>query len=161
LEVSQIAQATGLPLRRIRYVLEHQVLPGSERASRGHRIARSFTGFEAFGIALSALLLEAGLRREVVARCLASLVTTPIPPRFAKGQCALLHAYGSSGPIQLELGDAVNLRLVASTAKGDRVDNKAWRQIKTGAEVGESYSPMVAISVEIGRLRDLIRLLER
>ncbi len=157
MEVIQIAAATGLPLRRIRYVLEHQVLPGADRANRGHRVTRNYTGLEAFGIALGALLLEAGLRREAVARCLGMLVTTPIPSGFPRGQSPLIYAYSSNGPARMEVGDGVNLRMSDKVGKGSDV---GWHQLATGAEVNGSYAPMVLIGIDIGRLRNLIRALE-
>lgn len=163
MEVLEIAEATGLPLRRLRYVLEHRVLPGAERASQGHRVTRHFTGFEGFGIALAALLLEAGLRRAAVARCIRTLVTAPVPARFPKGQCPLLHVYGLTSPARLEIGDGVNLRLSAATpaATSRKLPDTGWLQIATGAEVGGAYNPMVAVVIDVGRLRDLIRKKER
>src|SRR5829696_6487142 len=65
-DLDQISSTTSLPIRRLRYVLEHRVLPGAERRSRGHRVTRHFTPFEAFGIACAAALLDVGLRRPVV-----------------------------------------------------------------------------------------------
>jgi hypothetical protein len=161
-EVLQIAEATGLSLRRLRYVLEHRVLPGAERASQGHRVTRHFTGFEAFGIASAALLLEGGLRRAAVARCIRTIVATPVPTRFPRGQSPLQHVYSLRGRARLEIGDGVNLRLSTepdpALAAGCRKPaDTGWLQIATGAAVGGAYSPMVMVTIDVGRLRDLVR----
>jgi hypothetical protein len=162
LEVIQIAKATGLPLRRVRYVLEHDVLPGAEQASKGHRVTRDFTGFEAFGIALAALLLEGGLRRAVVARCVATLVATPVPARYPQGHCPLMYAYTLTGPSRLEVGDGVNLRLAAAPPRPGRPSlDTGWLQAATGAAVTGTYAPMVTVGVDVGRLRDHLRVYEK
>src|ERR1700704_3473478 len=68
MDIAQLAIRTGLPIRRLRYVFDHQILPGTRHAE-GRGIPRSFLAFEGFGIALAALLLEAGLKRWLVALC--------------------------------------------------------------------------------------------
>src|SRR5688572_27302076 len=73
LSLDEIADRAGLPTRKLRYVLDHGLLPGAAAASRGRGAARRFTGFEAFGIVLAAVMLEAGLKRALVRDGLAAL----------------------------------------------------------------------------------------
>lgn len=63
-EAHRIADAT------VGYIFDHDVLPGASDAGEGRGIPRSLTAFEAFGVALAALLLESPLKRRLVAACL-------------------------------------------------------------------------------------------
>src|SRR3954454_10495451 len=72
-DLAEIAGFGHLAPRKLRYVLDHGLLPGGAGASRGRGAARRFTGFEAFGIATATLMLEAALRRALVRDCLAAL----------------------------------------------------------------------------------------
>jgi hypothetical protein len=152
-DLNQIVHAVGLPIRRVRYVLEHRVLPGAEKASRGHRVARTFTGFEAFGIACATTLLEAGLRRPVVSGLIRALVKAP------RGASALTipfyKAYASRGPLKLEVADAANYRLIGPSLT-DTLQAR-WLQIATGSPLDNAYHPLVVLSVDVGHLRDAIR----
>jgi hypothetical protein len=155
MDLIQVCQVTGLPLRRLRYVLEHGVLPGAAKASRGRRIPRSFTGFEGFGIAVAAVMMEAGLRRSLVADAIAILtVEPPIPD--AKTRCSLLKAYGASGETRLEIGDGVNVHL--QSVGGYQPFDTGWLQAATGAAVDKSYAPLVLISIDVGRFRRPIKM---
>ena len=73
--LAEIELATGIPCEELRYVIDQKILPGGRRpgdmnrsGSRGRGTARTYTPFEAFGIACAALLLAAGLRRASVQR---------------------------------------------------------------------------------------------
>lgn len=61
--LAEIAHTSGVAVRKLRYVLDHQILSGSQDASQGRGTARSFTPFEAFALVTAALMLRAGLRR--------------------------------------------------------------------------------------------------
>lgn len=154
MDLIQLSQITGLPLRRVRYVLEHRVLPDTAKASRGRRVPRSFSGFEAFGIAIAAVMMVAGLKRSLVAECLETLTTRPLLPKSAE-ECALLRAYGTSGQTVIDVGDGVNIRVHASG--GYRPFDTNWRQATTGAPVDRNYAPLVMIRIDVDRLRQPIR----
>ncbi len=153
LTAEEIASAIGLPVRQVRYVLEHRVLPGTEKRSKGHRVTRTFTPFEAFGIAFAASLLGADLRRPLVTK-LMKFLTTNIP-NMGQTYIPLMKAFHSSASCHIEIGDAQNIRVT-----GDRPANLSWRQISTGAELAD-YEPQVRISVNAGRLRDKIEQITR
>jgi hypothetical protein len=155
LDVTQISIATDLAPRRVRYVLDHRVLPGLEHTSKGHRVTRAFTPFEAFGIALAALLLEAGLRRAVVADALRALVAATPARAFPGGRSPLLYAFTGGGNSRLEVGDGANVRL--TTRSPGAPHDTGWVRIATGHRVGEAYAPLVALAVDTGRLANRIR----
>ena len=45
-DLAEISQSSGVKVRKLRYVLDHQLLPGAQDVSQGRGTARSFTPFE-------------------------------------------------------------------------------------------------------------------
>ena len=88
--LQDIAHRTGIPIRLIRYVLDHRVLPGEPWTQmtdlRGQ--PRTVTDLEAFAISVAAHLLHAGVRRSNVQRTMSDLTGIPsnktLPPRKRK-----------------------------------------------------------------------------
>ena len=114
-----IAERTGLAPRLLRYVVYHGVLPGLERVGAGGQGAtRSYTPFEAFGIAVSAMLLDAGLKRGVVQDSLAILCRKLPRGPVAVSAIPLLGAMHSGGTVGIEVAEAryVRLRMEGGTA---------------------------------------------
>src|SRR4051794_12241237 len=100
-DLAAIADRSGLPVRKIRYVLDHRLTPG-EVKGRGRGAARSFTPFEAFGLVLAATMLEAGLKRALVRDCLVQLC--PVPSHDLDA-VPLYRAFASAGAARIEVGD--------------------------------------------------------
>lgn len=151
MDLLTIAALTGLPIRRLRYALEHGLLPGAEKASRGHRVTRTFTDFEAFGIACAAALLHGGLRRPLVHRCMAELLR----PSGARGpRNGLLHLLqASSGGAVLDVADGQHFRVVIGEQKKTR-----WQPLR--ADQGSSLvEPLAVLRLDAAALRDALRSL--
>ena len=148
MDLISIARATGLPLRRLRYVLDHRVLPGAEKSSRGHRVTRSFTGFEAFGIACAAALLHAGVRRPLVQRCMRELVK-PVDRRTAR-HGLLTTLYRPENDWMLELAEGEYLRVV-----GRSMRNPKWRPIRAHARP-LTRDPLIVMRLDASAIRDAL-----
>lgn len=71
--VATIAQRTGLKHRRLRYILDHQLVPGLEPIRAGHGNARHLDSFQAFVLAVAAALLEYGYPRTCIKRLMEAL----------------------------------------------------------------------------------------
>src|SRR5436305_10094627 len=105
-----IAHRTGIARRRLRYAIYHTPAPGVSRVEGGKGSVRHFTSFEAFGIALTSLLLNAGLRRELVIDCIDVLARrygreTPL------ADIPLYRAFQTRGTARLDVGDRLYVRL--------------------------------------------------
>ncbi|MBY0312873.1 MAG: hypothetical protein K2W85_12450, partial [Phycisphaerales bacterium] len=70
MDLNELAVRTGLPVRKLRYVLDHRILPGRQSVASGHGVPRTFTPFEGYAIALAARLLDAGVTRKLIATVL-------------------------------------------------------------------------------------------
>ena len=155
MDLATIAQRTGLSARRLRYVVDHGVLPGGKVIAVGRGNARSYTDFEAFGIALAAVLLDAGIKRRIVALLLERLCDSPKGSR--RERPALLSAFSNARTMSLEIGDGVNFRMHVTTFKAGPEDVASWTQAGTGAQLATGYAPLVRLIIDVGHIRSAIK----
>ena len=151
--LAEIAERTGLTTRQLRYVLEHDVLPGVQDTSKGRGCERGFTEFSAFGIACAAMMFRAGLRRSTVKRCIAMLC----PGRRKFSEMPLYLAFMATGQAALEVADSHNLRLESSGNLRAHNFDTNWRQIDTGAVLESGYRPDVIVRIDVAKLRDKLK----
>ena len=149
MELTTIAERTGLAPRLLRYVVYHGVLPGVERLGpAGQGAARNYTRFEAFGIAVSAMLLDAGLKRAAVQACLAILCRKLPRGPVAVSAIPLLGAMHSGGTVGIEVAEAryVRLRMEGGTAPPYLKDT-GWLAPKGSPPPPADYDPVVVVSL--------------
>jgi hypothetical protein len=148
LDLAEIAESSRMAPRKLRYVLDHGLLPAGKIASRGRGAIRRFTGFEAFGLATAALMLEAGLRRALVRDCLAALCRAPgRDVRLVPLYCA----YAARGAARLEVGDWAYARLVVAGAEAAATDT-GWLPL-AGAAAPAEYTPLVTLTLDVAQVR--------
>jgi hypothetical protein len=153
LDLQTIAVLTRLPVRKIRYVLDHRLLPGLRVEGQPDLVgrARILTDLEAFAVACAAILLESGARKEAVVTLTTGLSEFPTghSRRDKWPAFAIQKAFQSKvAPAEAMLGDGTNLRFKL----GDR--DSGWLQPSTFAPLAEAYRPRVVISLDLTRLRD-------
>lgn len=152
-DLAAIARSSDVPVRKLRYVLDHSLLPGARHASLGRGTARSFTPFEAFAIVLAALMLEAGLRRALVRDCLAALARNP---GRGIGQVPLYRAFAHGEPARLEIADWKFVRLtVADHPRWPALDT-GWVALDDGRPPDEGFAPLLCVTLDVGRIRRLV-----
>lgn len=150
ISLASIADATGLPVRRLRYALDHRLLPGAERASRGHRVTRTFTGLEGLGIACAAAMLHGGLRRPLVRQCIAALAE-PAGDSGGVGTIPLERIRRAHERAVIEVVAGTHWRLTIGAAQPSR-----WALL--GRRPGQAPSELTAVfRLDVGSLRDAIR----
>src|SRR4051812_31189277 len=127
MDIDTIARCIRLPPRKVRYVLDQGILPGTRGRPqidlRGK--PRHFTKAEALFVACCALMLEGGIRRGTVQEVMDRLASlqpwTDTAQQLSLRQRAVsrprtaseaLVAW-SSEPTSLQVGDGVNLRIVS------------------------------------------------
>jgi hypothetical protein len=164
LDIAEISQKTGIPPRRLRYVLDHDIFLKGNKASSGRGARRNFYEYEAFGIACAALRLEGGLRQGVVRGVMDILTKSDVGPSFGLIDSLLVHALGSDKFARLDVGDGVNVRLSLSTSKDASivpVKDTGWRQVATGAQLTKPYEPLIKLSIDVMRLRNRLEIRQR
>jgi hypothetical protein len=163
MDVQTLATKAGLPVRKVRYVLDQPVLPGLRGRLQTHLAGRprSFTEREGYFIGLAALLLEGGVRRRTVIEVMERLANLSWPAVAARAgwpnatqravappRTALEAAYSwRCESAALLVGDGVNLRLRLGP-----VDTR-WLEPRTLARLSEDYRPLVLIQVDLAQLR--------
>jgi hypothetical protein len=153
MDLNTIASRTGLPPRRLRYVMEHGVLPGLRQRPHGYGKDWSFTDFEAFAIALAGVLLDAGLRRDAVVACLDQVVGK-FGRHVAIDDIPLYRAY-TGKPSTLTIADGRAVRVVAAKQKGvSRHDiDTGWLPLGQDS-LDPAPTPIVRINVDLVALRN-------
>jgi hypothetical protein len=130
-------------------VLDHGLLPGGKIASRGRGSARRFTAFEAFGIALATLMLEAGLRRALVRECM-SAVSPAVGRDLDRNP--LYRAFTSRGAARLDVGDWLYVRMVVDGSPLKPPLDTAWLPLAGSGPAG-SYTPLVCLGLDVAQVR--------
>ncbi len=152
-DLAEIAEASGVPVRKLRYVLDHQLLPGAQDISQGRGTARSFTPFESFALVVAALMLHAGLKRALVRDCLAALARGP---SRNVDKVPLYKAFAHGEPARLELGDWKCVRLTVAAHPLWPACDTGWLALDAGRPPGDSYTPLVCLVLDVGQIRRLI-----
>jgi hypothetical protein len=157
--LAEIAERAGLPIERLRYVVDAEILPGqrrskSETAARqpGRGIPRKFMALEAFSLVLVVLMLEGGIRRRVARDCMDLLAAAVVPNSQHPRDVLLVRVFSDQRIVALEIGDGVNIRLIHEGGSAASPLPRAWLQSKTGATV-EKYDPLLAVRINFARLR--------
>ena len=154
--IADMEARTAIPAERLRYVLDQKILPGTRDApprwSSGRGTARRFTGFEAFGIACAALLIGAGLRRQMVSKCMDLLVEPVVSGSRDFEHVPLAMAFGQRSSAWLEIGDGSRIRLRGSEDYRKRPLQWGWFEIGTG-QAQPAYDPLVSLGINTAKLR--------
>ncbi len=160
--LQQIAEATGFSSERVRYVIDQKIMPGQRKSgaiqvgSRGRGKARRYIAFEAFSIACATAMIGAGLRRKTVRECF-DLICSYTRPGSRNVQDMPLYQAFERDVAMLEIGDHVNVRIHGSADYRKRKLDFGWRQIETGAALGDDYEPTVIVGINVAKIRKSIR----
>jgi hypothetical protein len=161
-DMAELTVRAALPVRKLRYVLDHAVLPGHRGVAGGHGVPRTFTPYEGFGIALAARLLDAGLSRRLIVAVLA-VACRPTGSTRARGRAIapadvpLFRAYSARAGT-LEIGDGRFLRLRAPRCPGvgDALDT-GWLAVDSSGRPAVDYTPGVHVTAELGGLAGAVQ----
>ena len=115
--LAEIERRTGVSVDRLRYIIDTRILPGRREGTlqgtvtRGRGVARQFLEYEAFGIVIAVIMLDAGVKRDTLKQCLDILTDYPKGTRDIRS-VMLFQAFQRNEVAALELGDGQNVRLV-------------------------------------------------
>lgn len=153
LDLSTLANRTGLERRRLRYVLDHELVPRLKIAVVDDETGRPrhFAEDVGFGIACAVCLLDLGLAHETIRQFLSGLLKIKISPADTQGALASilqspqtpLHAHADFG------GDGwVRLRVEGY--------DSGWLQSGRPRKPPIDFEPSVIVRLNIGQIRDLV-----
>lgn len=153
MDLQQLHERTRIPLRRLRYCLDHGLVPGlyiqptPDKAGR----PRKFHEDVGFGIVCAAQLLELGLAHERIREFLRGLLSITLPGKSGE-KLALAAVLDQKGPAKAELGDGLNVRIVVDELEYD----SGWVVPGNPAKPEKSYRPLSIITLDIGQIRDIV-----
>lgn len=159
MDLHELAACTGLPLRKLRYVLDHGLLPGlmievaTNEPGRPRRLAPDL----AFGVACVASLLEGGVQSSTASFFIGAIpqlryLWTPGHYWHGNEIVSKFLERGEGGYVQL--GDCTNLRLQLTISSN--VVDTGWLQPRTSAKMAADYQPRTLIQLDVGSLRQAI-----
>src|SRR5579859_3878412 len=128
MDIATIAARTGVPPRRLRYVLEHVMLPGISRTGEGPGVTRDFVASQAFAVALTALLFEAGLGQKSVKRCVDRFSARHTDKWGNAHQALFKRLFRDETISHLEIADAKNTRVIYRKENGKGFSVARWIQ---------------------------------
>lgn len=161
---AEMTRRTGLEIRRLRYVVDYSVLDPryygrDDKAQTGHGVAREFSPFAAFAVALTAVLRETGLDRHRVRRAL-EVVFGWASPNSVPGDHPMLDAFiafRAAGVIDVEIADGKFLRVVAKRSRSRRAGvrvppTSAWTDLADGKEIDTAPKALFTTKISLADL---------
>jgi hypothetical protein len=142
-------------------VIDQKILLGQRKGveiclgSHGRGIARTYTPFEAFGIACAAAMIGAGLRRKTVRNCFDLICSYIVPKSRNVRDVPLFQAFQKREVAMLEIGDHLNVRIYGSEDYRKKKLRFGWRQIETGTTLTD-YEPLVVVGINVAKIRKFI-----
>ena len=148
MDLSELSSRTGIDRRRLRYVLDHELVPRLhiEIAADSAGRPRQFGEDVGFGIVCAVRLLDLGLRHETIRTFLGGLLEIKI--RSSDPYIALSFVLGGNHWALAELGDGNRVRI--QFEKSDT----GWFIPGQGSRRDRSFAPLGSVTLDIGRIRD-------
>lgn len=155
MDLQTLAIRTGVPIRKLRYVLDHRLLPGMRIKHAlefvGH--PRSFAEHEGFGIACAAALVEAGVRRESISLfmdALCGLVLKSQSKRRIPRTVFLAAFEDGAEPAIAIIADNAVVRFTIKQFDSGWIEPRAFNRIS-------DFSPRVTIQLDLAKLRRAVK----
>lgn len=151
--LAELGNIVNIPVRKLRYVVDHELIPdrnwGIVDDEPGN--PRKVDEISGTFIVAAAMLLESGVKREIVKNALRAADELKPPGRNQLNLPILFDAFGSKKNSSISIGDGMNVRVrVGRTDSG-------WHEIvEPGNKADNSYEPIVKITVSLAKIRDLI-----
>ena len=168
MRLSEIARRTGLPLRRIRYTLDHAVVAperlfgGEEISQPGPGSRRELSVVGAFPVVLAAELLEFGMKRVITQRITEQVFDWASGGGSRSPLYDVFLAWVAAPQAELVIGGRQFLKIHVDRRKRRRAYTDRvfpplpWTDVETG-ERQPDYRPVMTAALD---LHELTRLLE-
>lgn len=151
MDLHSLSQKTRFPVRKLRYCVDHGLVPGLkiELTTGEAGRPRKFNEDVGFGLTCAATLLDAGFNRSAVRRFLKALLSITLGSGESE-KLALVAILERQFPAVAEFGDGMNVRVVV----GDW--DSGWRCSENPAPLDKSYRPTTYIGLDLGQIRDRV-----
>jgi hypothetical protein len=148
IDLSELSSRTGLSLRKLRYCIDKELLPGeycySEESAVGQ--ARQLTLEAAVFLACAAVMLESGCKREIVRLFMRHVLREVKAVRNPLRRPLILAGVRGEKDAHVELADGEHLRMVVGQEKTE------WASLSKSWSRNPTHEPNVVISINVGRI---------
>ncbi|MDB5345003.1 MAG: hypothetical protein JWP89_3380 [Schlesneria sp.] len=151
MDIKSLSERTGIPVRQIRYVLDHELAPHRtwfiDESAVGR--ARTFDEITGIIIACAVYLLDAGYKRDSI-RDLITTVSRPMPKSLKNPLRLPIIAGAVMGTrsAKVQFADGRFVRWI--------IDEKVSDWYVSHAATQPGFVPKVTIEIDIGKIRDLV-----
>ena len=148
MDLQTIVRRTRLPPRRLRYVLDHEMIPGLKiiLAENAGGQPRTFSEYDGYRIACAGALLEAGMKREPAAQFVAALAKLA----WTGGRFLEL-VFASKKKAFARLGDGQAFQVHFGSG------SIGWTRIDGLADLAGGFKPRATVELDLASLRDDLR----
>jgi hypothetical protein len=152
LDLAELSQRTGIDRRQLRYVLDHGLIPDLDIKIVGDEVGRPRHFHEDVGFAIVCVttLLDLGLPHRTIRRFLGQMIKIRLTEDSLPALARILTTHC---PAFADLGDGKRVRL---RVEGDSLFLSGWMPVARAQQAGKEYSPLVTVTLDIGRIRDQI-----
>jgi hypothetical protein len=149
MDLQELAERTGIPIRRLRHCLDEDLIPGLkiEVAHNEAGRPRKFHDDVGFAICCAAKLLEAGIDRSTVRVFMGGLAKLALKNEESPALWILFNRRTNG---IAELGDAINMRIRLEL--DDQVVDSGWVHPGNPATLSSDYRPMTIIALDVGQV---------
>ena len=154
MDLRELAKKTNCSFRRLRYLVEHGIVPEPNISFHGRGSVRPREFSEATGvlIACGAILLDAGVKRELVQRVIEVLPLIAVNTIKRKRVELWWDLMMDAKKIVVVIADGQLIRLDTDFP----LTNIGWLELISLKKVGLVHQPAVTLQIDIGHIRDQV-----
>jgi hypothetical protein len=153
MDLQELHRRTGIKMRKLRYCVDHDLVPGLQidltpgEAGRPRRFAEDV----GFGIVCAACLLDLRLRHDTIRACLSGLIEIPIRGKGLK-KSVLVAVLERPFPAQAQFSADGKVRIIVEEAGYD----SGWIIPSRPSRPVKDYEPRAFVTLDLGRIRDQV-----
>lgn len=151
MDLQTLEKRTGLPSRKLRYIVDHDIVPGLDLHQDVHAQGRPRRFADDMGVAIAAAatLLEIGLSRDAIRFVLRGLAR--IHWDFDRRKRVIVaDLLNKQIPAIIQIGDGTYLRILSGSY------DSGWIQPEPLDLCPDDYSPIAFVEFDLGRIRDKV-----
>ena len=153
MDLQELHRRTGIKVRKLRYCIDHDLVPGfpidltPDKAGR----PRSFAEDAGFGIVCAACLLDLHLRHDTIRTFLGALPNIVIPGDMPP-QRLLVKVLKLPFPAEAQLSNDGKIRIVVHELDYD----SKWIHPDDQSKPDADYEPQAFVTLNLGMIRDRV-----
>jgi len=153
MDVKTLSERTGIAVRQIRYVLDHELVPERTWFPDEHAVGRSrtFDDTTAVFVACAAFLLDAGYKRDAVRTLMSSIGKVRASGRNPLNLPVIANVVTGDGAAKVQFADGTYVRWIQGRSAGD------WIHPGPPAEAVTDLTPRVIVELNVSEIRNLVR----